>query len=367
MAAPIRFSNKKLREVGQVFFKLGCTAFGGPAAHIAILEEEIVRKRQWMTHEHFLDLIGATNLIPGPNSTEMAMHCGHERAGWEGLFLAGLGFIVPAFLITLVFAWFYALYGQVPNAEPFIYGIRPAVLAVIAAAILKLAPKAAKTRELMALGLAVLIASLLGVNEITALLGAGLFGTFYFRVTALARKNRLGVYLPLPLLFLKFLKVGAILYGSGYVLFAYLDAELVRAGWITRSLLMDAIAVGQFTPGPLLSSAAFIGYQIHGFTGALLATLGVFLPSFLFVLCLNPFIPKMRKSPLMADLLDCVNVAAVAVMTSVLVKMGQTVFQNWRACVIAALAFAAVFIFKKANSAWLVLGGACAGYLLSLL
>lgn len=332
-----------------------------------MMEEEIVRKRQWMTHEHFLDLMGVTNLIPGPNSTEMAMLCGHERAGRKGLFLAGVSFIVPAFLITLFFAWAYALYGRLPNAEPFIYGIRPAVLAVIAAAILKLAPKAAKNKELMALGLAVLIASLLGVNEITALLGAGLFGTFYFRITALTRKNRLGVYLPLPLLFWKFLKVGALLYGSGYVLFAYLDAELARAGWITRSLLMDAIAVGQFTPGPLLSSAAFIGYQIHGFPGALLATAGVFLPSFLFVLCLNPLIPKMRKSQLMSDLLNCVNAAAVAVMASVLAKMGQTVFQDWRTCLIAALAFTAVFVFKKMNSAWLVFGGALAGYLLSLL
>ncbi len=372
---------EKLKEVAGVFFKLGCVAFGGPAAHVAMMEEEIVNKRKWMDRQHFLDLMGATNLIPGPNSTEMTMHCGHERAGAAGLFVAGACFIFPAVVITGIFAWLYGKYGQLPAVEPFIYGIKPAVLVIILMAIIKLGKKALKSWELGVLGALVLLASLLGVNEIIALLSAGVLGTFYFYVRHQASGN-LNTLLPFMLLqipttalaqlstmkvFWTFLKVGAILYGSGYVLFAYLDAELVTRGWMSRQELIDAIAVGQFTPGPVLSTATFIGYQLtDSFAGAIAATLGIFLPSFLFVLLLNPLVPKMRQSKIMGYFLDCVNVAAVAVMVAVLFEMGRDTLMDWRSITIAAVSVAVVYGLKQTNAVWIVGGGAILGWLLTL-
>ncbi|MDC6350105.1 chromate efflux transporter [Zeaxanthinibacter sp. PT1] len=371
----------KLKEVAAVFFKLGCIAFGGPAAHVAMMEEEIVNKRKWMGRQHFLDLMGATNLIPGPNSTEMTMHCGHERAGVPGLFVAGACFIFPAVVITGVFAYLYAEFGQLPAVEPFIFGIKPAVLAIIAAAILKLGKKALKGWELGILGLMVLAASLLGMNEILALLGAGVIGAFYFyiRKQPLAKLKSLFPFLLLQTpaavmanitslkVFWTFLKVGAVLYGSGYVLFAYLDAEMVTKGWLSRQQLIDAVAVGQFTPGPVLSTATFVGYQLTGFWGAVAATLGIFLPSFLFVLILNPLVPKMRQSKLLGYFLDSVNIAAVAVMLAVLFVMGRDTLTDWRAIVIAVISFILTFGLKKVNAMWTVIGGAVLGYLLYLL
>ncbi|NNF19702.1 MAG: chromate efflux transporter [Flavobacteriaceae bacterium] len=371
----------KLKEVAAVFFKLGCIAFGGPAAHVAMMEEEIVNKRKWMGRQHFLDLMGATNLIPGPNSTEMTMHCGHERAGVPGLFVAGACFIFPAVVITGVFAYLYAEYGQLPAVEPFIFGIKPAVLAIIAAAILKLGKKALKGWELGILGLMVLAASLLGMNEILALLGAGVLGAFYFYIRNQPPAKLQAVF-PFFLLltpaavlsnitslkvFWTFLKVGAVLYGSGYVLFAYLDAELVTRGWLSRQQLIDAVAVGQFTPGPVLSTATFVGYQLTGFWGAVAATLGIFLPSFLFVLILNPLVPKMRQSKLLGYFLDSVNIAAVAVMVAVLFVMGRDTLTDWRAIVIASVSLVLTFGLKKVNAMWTVIGGAVLGYLLYLL
>jgi chromate transporter len=370
----------KLSEVASVFFKLGCIAFGGPAAHIAMMEEEIVNKRKWMDRSHFLDLIGVTNLIPGPNSTEMTMHCGHERAGVPGLFVAGICFIFPAVVITGILAWLYTTYGQLPSVEPFIYGIKPAVLAIIAGAVYKLGKKALKNSELGVLGLLVLIAGLAGLNEIVALLLGGLLGAAYFsfknRDTSIQKS--LSPFLLLTSsgtlakigsmkIFWTFLKVGAVLYGSGYVLFAYLDAELVSQGWLTRQQLIDAVAVGQFTPGPVLSTATFVGYQLGGFWGAIGATFGIFLPSFLFVLLLNPLVPKMRKSKLMGYFLDSVNIAAVAVILVVLVVMTKDTLLDWRAFVIAALGFVFTFSKVKINAMYLVLGGAALGYLLLLL
>nr|WP_321234568.1 chromate efflux transporter [uncultured Psychroserpens sp.] len=367
----------KLKEVASVFFKLGCFAFGGPAAHIAMMENEIVTKRQWMTRDYFLDLIGTTNLIPGPNSTEMTMHCGYERAGKIGLFVAGLSFIIPATVITAILAYLYVSYGTLPEVEPFIFGIKPAVLAIIASAIIKLGKKAVKGAELAVLGGLVLTASLIGVNEIIALLSAGILGMLYFSIKDKAIKSANGLS-PLFLLsglgtsvlkvstlnvFWVFLKVGAILYGSGYVLFAYLDAELVTRGWLTRAELIDAIAVGQFTPGPILSTSTFIGYQLSGFYGALAATAGIFLPSFLFVLILNPFIPKMQQSKVLRHFLNAVNVAAVAVMLAVLVIMAKETLIDWKAIVIALVA--AILTFKtKISPIWVIVIGAVLGYIL---
>ena len=365
-----------LKEVAIVFFKMGCFAFGGPAAHIAMMEDEIISKRKWMTHEHFLDLIGATNLIPGPNSTEMTMHCGYERAGKKGLFVAGLSFIIPAIFITGLLAYLYVTYGELPEVAPFLFGIKPAVLAVIAAAVLKLVKKALKSTELVVLGTLVLIAALMGMHEIIALLGAGFIGTLYFYLKN-KRNSSINSFALLPLLittnasvlkvFFIFLKVGAILYGSGYVLFAYLDGELVTSGLLERSELIDAIAVGQFTPGPVLSTATFIGYQLSGFWGAIAASIGIFLPSFLFVLALNPILPRLQQSNVFRYFLDAVNVGAVAVMIAVLLTMSVETLVDWRAILIALISAFIVFSKLKISVMWVILGGAILGYLLLML
>ncbi len=362
-----------LIEIAKLFFKLGSIAFGGPAAHIAMMEAEVVQKRKWMKHDHFLDLVGATNLIPGPNSTEMTMHCGHERAGWKGLFVAGICFVFPAVLITIVFAWLYQKYGQLPAAEMFIYGIKPAVIAIIIATSYRLGKKALKSIELGGLGALTITACLLGVNEIIALFGCGIIGLLLF----LIKNNRSTTNSFVPLFLVKmvlptlklgtlgvfwtFFKVGALLYGGGYVLFAFLDAELVNTGILTRTELIDAIAVGQFTPGPVLSTATFIGWQLNGFWGAIAATIGIFLPSFIFVLILNPLIPRLRKSKMMSAFLDAVNIAAVAVIIVVCIEMGKDTLTDWRTILIALLGILAVFMFKKLNPAFLVIGGSALG------
>lgn len=374
-------NKKKLSEVAKVFFKLGCFAFGGPAAHVAMMEEEVVSKRKWMSKEHFLDLMGATNLIPGPNSTEMTMHCGHERAGWLGLFVAGASFIFPAVVITGLFAWIYVEYGNLPAVEPFFVGIKPAVLAIILGAVIKLGKKAIKSVELGVLGILVVTIALLGYNEILALLGAGFLGMIYFSIKNNAKGPAKGL-VPILLtqgtsvaaksitsvkVFLTFLKVGSILYGSGYVLFAYLDVELVDTGWMTRQQLLDAIAVGQFTPGPVLSTATFIGFQLNGLGGAIAATAGIFLPSFLFVLLLNPLVPKMRKSKALGYFLDSVNVGAVGIMLAVLMVMSYEVVIDWKSALIAVLGLVSTFVIKRSNAMYTILGGAVLGYLLALI
>ncbi|GAP44654.1 chromate transporter, chromate ion transporter (CHR) family [Lentimicrobium saccharophilum] len=371
----------RLREVALVFLKLGFFSFGGPAAHTAMMEEEVVKRRKWIDRQHFLDLLGATNLIPGPNSTEMTMHCGHERAGLAGLIVAGLSFILPAVLITSVFAWLYVEYGHLPEIEPYIFGIKPAVLAIIASAIISLGKKAVKGRETAILGALVLAAGIAGVNEITALLVAGITGTLYFYMKN-KRKEKLSSLIPLVAipavstafsgisalgLFWVFLKIGAVLYGSGYVLFAYIDAELVTRGWLDHKQLMDAIAVGQFTPGPILSTVTFIGYMLGGIPGAVAATAGAFLPSFLFVLILNPWIPRMRRSKIMGWFLDSVNVASIAVMASVLFVMTLSTVTGWRSALITVISLVVTFVFKKSSPVLLVAGGSVAGALLLLI
>jgi chromate transporter len=357
---------KKLVELACLFLKLGSTAFGGPAAHIAMMHDEVVRKRQWLDEQHFLDLVGATNLIPGPNSTEMAIHCGHERAGIAGLFTAGAAFILPAGLITGVLAFLYKEYGALPQVEPFFYGIKPAVLMVILGAVYSLGKKAVKNRKLFLLGLAAAMGGLAGGNTALLILGLGAIGMLWLHGARRSGGTLCAVEpVSLLLLFAVFFKIGALLFGSGYVLVAYFQTELIdKAGWITQQQLLDAIAVGQFTPGPLLSSATFIGWQIAGFYGALLATLGMVLPSFLFVWILNPLIPKMRNSKKMAGFLDAVNVAAIGVMAGAAVLLGRQVLVDWRAWLIAALAAVAVFRYKKLSPFWIVIGGAVLGRLL---
>jgi chromate transporter len=385
-----------------VFLKLGLIAFGGPAAHISMFEDEIVTKRKWMTHQHFLDLIGVTNLIPGPNSTEMAIHCGFHRAKVPGLIIAGLSFVFPAVLISGIFAYLYVKYGNLPVVQPFLYGIKPAVIIIILNAVYKLgsksviaAPSWKHKWNLILIAVTAALINFLGVNEIFTILIGGFFGALFIYISE--KIKSLNVLSPFVLmlifpftqiihettksdasltkLFLVCLKIGAVLFGSGYVLVAYFDGELVQGlNWLTRKELLDAIAVGQFTPGPLLSSATFIGYKIAGISGALLSTLGIILPSFIFVLIVNPVVPRLRNSKIMSKFLDAVNVSALAVMFVVAVKLGMEIMIagpsgqiDWRTTIIALLSAAAFLFFKKINSAYIVLGGAAIGYLLFLI
>ncbi|WP_353162018.1 chromate efflux transporter [Myroides odoratus] len=371
-------SEVSLKEIAKVFTKLGIIGFGGPAAHIAMMREEVVVKRKWMDEQHFLDLLGATNLIPGPNSTEMAIHIGYDKAGWKGLIIAGLCFILPAVFLTGVLAYFYKNYGELPQVQPFIYGIKPAIIAIILGAVFPLAKKSIKSLFLAFIGLIVLVASLFGTNEIILMFGAGFLAyvVFYINTT---KRSTLQSFLPLPFLlsiqntlftntnmqlFWIFLKIGAILYGSGYVLFAFLDTELVQTGLLTKEQLIDSIAVGQFTPGPVFSSVTFIGFQINGLSGAILSTVAIFLPSFILVALLNPLMKKLRNSKGLSVFLDAVNVTSVALIVAVCITMTRDVLLNWQTLVITLLSGILVFKFKKVNSAFIVLTGAFLGYLL---
>jgi len=376
----LKQERSNVAEVARVFLKLGLIGFGGPAVHIAMMEEEVVRKRQWLTHEHFLDLIGATNLIPGPNSTEMALHCGHERAGWKGLLAAGACFILPAVFITGLLAWAYQQYCTLPQVAPFIYGIKPAIIGVIISLMITLGKKALKTIELGFIGVACTLLALYGANEIYVLLGAGLIGIVIHLIKN--RATSLNFILPLSFLvasdlphtnptqwkvFWMFLKIGSILYGSGYVLFAFLNTELVKTGILSHQVLIDAIAVGQFTPGPVFSSATFIGWQVNGIRGAIAATIGIFLPSFVFVAFLNPLVRKLRSSKAMSVFLDTVNMASIALILAVCVEMGKSSITDWKTILIAVLGFILSISFKKLNTAFVVLGGSVLGYLLWLI
>jgi chromate transporter len=366
-----------LKELARLFIRLGLTAFGGPAAHIAMMQQEVVDKRKWMDHQHFMDLIGATNLIPGPNSTEMAIHIGHERAGWKGLVVAGCCFIFPAVLITGFIAWLYQKYGQLPEVRPFIYGIKPAIIAIILSAVYPLARNALKNIELGMIGLLALVASLAGMNEIAVMFGSGFVVLLLYisRRKATDLKSNISIFfLNIPFLsqenakiFWIFLKIGAILYGSGYVLFAFLDGELVAKGLLTRTQLIDAIAVGQFTPGPVFSSVTFIGWQMNGPLGAICATIAVFLPSFVFVALLNPLVPKMRKSRLFSAFLDGVNIASIAIILTVCISFSRETITDWRTILIALVSLIITYGFRKINIVFLIVGSAVLGYILQLL
>ena len=373
----------QLVEIGKLFGKLGLVAFGGPAAHIGMMEEEVVNKRNWMDRQHFMDLVGATNLIPGPNSTEMAMHCGFHRGGVAGLFVAGISFILPATILTVILAVFYTAYGSLPAIEPFFYGIQAAVLCIILNAVLKLGSTAIKDNSQLALAFFVVGFSVFGLSEVIAILGAGLIGLLFagLREQEASKGGRKLLPLLIPAaasagtgaitslgIFWTFLKIGAILFGSGYVLIAYLDAELVeRLGWLTKAELLDAVAIGQFTPGPVLSTASFIGYFLNGYKGALMATAGIFLPSFLFVWLLNPMIPKLKASKLASAFLDAVNVGAVGVMFAVVLQLGTDIFTDWKTITVAVITTLIYFGFKQKNAVLIVVIGAVAGYGLHLL
>jgi chromate transporter len=379
-----------LIELASLFLKLGAISFGGPAAHIAMIESEIVVKRQWVTRQQFLDMLGAANLIPGPSSTEMAINTGFVRAGWAGLCVAGASFIFPAAVITGVFAWAYVRFGSLPQTASVLAGIKPAVIALIAIAIWRLGKTALKGVDLVVVGMAALAAFLLGINPILILFGGGLVG---MAGRQLARANatllipgmssgrsisRLqllpaaifttGVVAVRPSLArigLFFLKVGAVLYGGGYVLLAFLEHGLVQQhAWLTRQQLLDAIAIGQFTPGPVLSTATFIGYLLGGVPGAAVATVGIFLPSFFYVALLAPVLFRLRRSAWIGAFLDSVNVCALALMTGVTIRLATDALRGWPSSVIAAVALVALLRWKV-NSAWIVLGGGIMGLLFS--
>jgi chromate transporter len=372
---------RELAALALLFLRLGTTGFGGPAVHIAMMEDEVVRRRRWLSAERFLDLLGATNLIPGPNSTEMAIHIGLERAGWRGLLVAGTAFVLPAALITAGLAWAYVRYGSLPEATAVLYGIKPVIIAVVVQALWGLAPRAVRSASLGALGAAALIASALGVHELVVLFAAGALGAVLRGAsvaraalwagaplaggagTALAAAAAGGAGAPFGLgaLFLFFAKVGAVLFGSGYVLLAFLRADLVeRWRWLSEAQLLDAVAVGQLTPGPLFTTATFIGYVLGGAPGALVATLGIFLPAFAFVALSGPLIPRMRRSAPVGGFLDGVNVASLALMAAVTLRLGRAALVDLPTLGLAAGA-AVLLVRFRVSSAWLVLLGAAAG------
>ncbi len=376
-----------LRELAALFFRLGAFAFGGPAAHIAMMEDEVVRRRGWMSRERFLDMLGATHLIPGPNSTEMAIHIGHARAGWPGLIVAGTAFIVPAATIVLVLAWAYVRFQALPALGALLYGVKPVLIAILLQALWRLGQAAVKTRLQAVVGLAAVIANAYGANEIGVLLGAGaLVAVLTHRDGAVRRLSAAGrrprALVPIAVvtggaagvapfsllkLFLFFAKVGAVLFGSGYVLIAFLRADLVEHyRWLSEARLLDAVAVGQLTPGPLFTTATFIGYLLAGVPGALVATAGIFLPAFCFVAISGPLVPRLRHWPAAGAFLDGVIVASLALMAVVTWQLGHAAIIDVSTAALAVLS-AVVLLRYPINSVWLVVGGAAAGLGLSLL
>ena len=357
----------ELWELALLFLKLGTIAFGGPAAHIALMRTEVVQRRRWMDEQEFLDLMGATNLIPGPNSTELAIHVGRRRAGWRGLLVAGSCFILPATLIVLAFAWVYVRYGSTPQVQDLLYGITPVIVAIIIHALWGLLRTAVKGPFLAVVGLAALALYFLGVSEIPLLFG----GALVVLLVQNARQRWSGgatAFVPLGLLvlpsvsagplgiFLSFLKIGSVLFGSGYVLLAFLRSEFVDPGLLSNQQLIDAVAVGQFTPGPVFTTATFIGYVLDGVPGALLATVGIFLPAFVFVAITSPFIPRLRNSPVLSGILDGVNVVSLALMAGVTWQLGRYAIFDLVSVLIAVVTLVLLFA-TKLNPAWLVIGG----------
>ncbi len=365
-ATPDRTSPTPLGELAALFLRLGATSFGGPAAHIALMEDAVVTRRGWLSREEFVDLLGVTNLIPGPNSSELAMHLGWLRGGAAGLVTAGLAFILPAVLITAGFAWVYVHLGSLPAFSGPLAGVRSAALAIIAAAVWRLGRTALRTRTLAGLGALVLAAALLGGDEVLLLFAGGVLGSCWIAgLPGGFRGRTLGAVAP-NLLGLGgyFLKIGSVLYGSGYVLVAFLEGGLVeRLGWLTRPQLVDAIAAGQFTPGPVLSTATFVGYLVLGWPGAVVATIGIFMPSFIFVALTTRLVVRLRRSPWSRAFLDAVNVAALALMAAVTLQLATTALASLPSGAIGLAAFLVLYRWSV-NPAWVVLGGLLLGALL---
>ena len=375
MPAAAQIPAGSLREIAALFLKLGFVAFGGPAAHIALMRDEVVTRRRWMAEQQFLDLLGASNLIPGPTSTELAIYLGYARAGRRGLVLAGTLFILPAALISLALAWLYVRYGSSPQAAWLLYGIKPVIIAVVVQAIWALARTAVKSWLLAAIGALVLALYAVGFNEIVLLLGAGALVAAARSWGRPRRSLTLAPMLAAPALpaavaatavdpvslFLVFLKIGAVLYGSGYVLLAFLRNDfVVRLGWLTDQQLIDAVAVGQLTPGPVFTTATFIGYVVAGTSGAALSTLAIFLPSFVFVALVYPLVPRLRASALMSAFLDGVNVAAIGLMLAVTWQLARSAVVDWPSAG-AALVATVLLLRWRINSVWLIAGGAAFG------
>ena len=374
---------QRVRDVALLFAKLGTTAFGGPAAHIAMMEAEVVRRRQWLTRDQFLDYLGATNLIPGPNSTELAMHIGHARAGWPGLVVAGVFFILPAALIVGVAAWAYVQYGTLPAHAGLLYGAKPVVIAIVAQALWSLGRTAVKNTALAMLGIVVAAAATAGVHELVVLAAAGAVmvvpgvakrglrtatrvvivsaasGATATAAGAAAATASFGLW---PL-FLVFAKAGAVLFGSGYALLAFLRADFVqRLGWLTETQLLDAIAIGQVTPGPVFTTATFIGYLLGGASGAAVATVGIFLPAFVFVAISGPLVPWLRRSLVASAALDGINVASLALMAVVSWQLGRAALVDIVTIGLALASLIALVRFRI-NCAWLIAAGSALGWL----
>ena len=375
-----------LKEIAFLFLKLGSIAFGGPAAHIAMMEAEVVRRRRWLSRWEFLDLLGATNLIPGPNSTELAIHIGHRQAGWPGLLVGGSCFILPAVFIVSAFAWAYAHYGSLPEVAGILHGVKPVMIAIILQALWGLGRSALKTRFLGMVAVAGVALSFLRIHELLILLGCGMGVALQAGIISRKRGPGLASFFsgsPLALastggvagsvtttvsfslwpLFLFFLKVGSVLFGSGYVLLAFLHADLVdRWHWLSESQLLDAIAIGQATPGPVFTTATFIGYVLGGAPGATVATLGIFLPAFLFVAASGPLVPRLRRSLTAGAFLDGVNAASLALMTVVTWQLARATLIDPMSVLLLAVSLILLARFHF-NTTWLVLGGALVGLL----
>ncbi len=395
IAAPEPREHGSLKELALFFLRLGTTAFGGPAAHIAIMEDELVRRRKWLSREKFLDLLGASNLIPGPSSSELAIHIGYLRAGWMGLVLGGVCFILPAAVLVAVIAWTYSRFGHLPAVSGVLYGVKPVVIAIILQALWGLGRTAVKSWPLAVAAVICIVLSFSGVNALLILAATGITVACVYAFIRARKQNRaegpggllllrrsvrlkfakllsfVGAGAATTLatrlvpgmwpLFLVFLKIGSIVFGSGYVLLAFLRADLVvHRAWVTDAQLVDAVAIGQVTPGPVFTTATFLGYLLRGHAGAIVATVGIFLPAFVLVAISGPLVPRIRKSPTAAAFLDGVNVASLALMAAVSYQLGRSAIVDWLT-VGMAIASAILLLRFRTNSAWLVLGGALIG------
>ena len=377
---------ERLREVALLFLKLGALSFGGPAVYIALMHYETVHRRRWIDEQRFLDLVSATNLIPGPNATEMAIHLGLIRAGWSGLIAAGILFILPGMTATLLVAWAYVTYGSIPEVGWMLYAVKPIVIGIVIEALWNLSRKGIKCPTTAAVSIGIVVLYLFGFNEIALLFGGAAVVLLFYGGRRLMRHSLFAVVsIPALLqissstlnaavvpfsqtaLFFSFLKIGSVLFGSGYVLLAFLRSEfVVNLGWLTNQQVLDAVVAGQITPGPVFSSATFIGYLVGGWPSALLATLGIFLPSFLFVGLLSRILPFVRKSPWAATFLDGVNAASLGLMAGVTVQLGQTALIDFFTVALSLITLFVIFRFRI-NLVWLVLGGGLLGAIYKLI